>query len=96
VEIFYQEVDGLADGQLDGPSANVSDVGAAESVRQPRQLDHIHVLERAHCRRHCADTTGTVPVPWAGHPQCSNINIFFSKKIYESNFVKQHSETVMA
>jgi len=23
-------------------------------------------------QRNCADTTGTVPVPWAGHFQCSN------------------------
>ena len=26
--------------------------------------------------RKCADTTGTVPVPWAGRYQCKNINIF--------------------
>jgi len=42
----------------------------------------------------CADTIGTVPVSWAGHFQCCNINIF-SNKIYGSNFIKQHSETVM-
>ena len=43
------------------------------------------------------DTTGTVPVPSAGHFQCSDINIrlFFSDKIYGSNFIKQHSKTVM-
>jgi len=41
----------------------------------------------------CADTIGTVLVPWAGHYQCQNINIF-SSKIYGSNFIKQHSETV--
>jgi len=45
--------------------------------------------------RKCADTIGTVLVLWTGHFQCRNINIFFSKKLYESNFVKQHSETVM-
>jgi len=27
--------------------------------------------------RKCADTTGTVPVPWAGHFHCRNIYMFF-------------------
>ena len=45
--------------------------------------------------RNCADTIGTVLVPSAGHFQCQYINIFFSNKIYESNFIKQHPETVM-
>jgi len=44
--------------------------------------------------RKCADTIVTVLVPWAGHFQRKNINIFF-RKIYESNSVKRHSETVM-
>ena len=44
--------------------------------------------------RKCADTTGTVPVPWIGHFQCWNTDIF-PNKIYESSFIKQHSETVM-
>ena len=38
--------------------------------------------------RKCADTVGTVPVPWAGHYRCPN-------KIYGSNFFEQHSEAVM-
>ena len=29
--------------------------------------------------RKCAYTVGTVPVSWAGHFQCYNINIFFCK-----------------
>ena len=37
--------------------------------------------------RKCADTIGTVPVPWAGHLQCENINTF-SNKIYGSKFLK--------
>ena len=44
-----------------------------------------------HRERKCADTIGTVPVPWAGHFQCWNINIFFSNKTYGSNFIKEHS-----
>jgi len=43
----------------------------------------------------CADTIGSVLVFWAGHFECQNINIFFQKNVYESNFIKQHSETVM-
>jgi len=45
--------------------------------------------------RKFADTIGTVLIRWAGHFQCWNINIyiFFSNKIYGSNFIKQHSET---
>jgi len=31
--------------------------------------------------RKCADTIGTVPVPWAGHFQCKNIDIFFKRNI---------------
>jgi len=38
--------------------------------------------------RKCADTIGTVPVPWA------EVAIS-SAKIYGSNFIKQHSETVV-
>jgi len=34
-------------------------------------------------------------VPWAGHFQCYNINIFFIIKYTEAIFFKQHSETVM-
>ena len=45
--------------------------------------------------RKCADTIGTVLVRWAGHFQYWNIKSFFSNKIYLSNFIKQHSETVM-
>jgi len=30
-----------------------------------------------HRERKCADTTGIVPVPWAGHFLCQNINLFF-------------------
>jgi len=38
-----------------------------------------------HRERKCADTTGIVPVPWAGHFLCQNINLFFANKIYGSN-----------
>ena len=30
----------------------------------------------SHRERKCADTTGTVLVPWAGHFQCENIYIY--------------------
>ena len=45
--------------------------------------------------RKCADTTGTVPVPLAYPFQCKKILIYFSNRIYGSNFIKHHSETVM-
>jgi len=45
--------------------------------------------------RKCADTIGTVPIPSAGHFQCKKIPTYFSDKIYRSNFIKHHSETVM-
>ena len=45
--------------------------------------------------RNCADTVGTVLVPWADHFQNAKIQIYFSNEIYGSNFFKQHSETVM-
>jgi len=32
----------------------------------------------------CADTIGTVLVPWAGHFQCLNTNIFFQIKYTEA------------
>jgi len=44
--------------------------------------------------RKCADTIGTVPVPWAGHFH-AKISIYFSNEIYRSNFIGQHSETGM-
>ena len=34
-------------------------------------------LSEIHTERNCADTIGAVPVPWAGHFQCYNINFFF-------------------
>jgi len=42
----------------------------------------------------CADTIGTVPVPWAVYFN-AKILIYFSNKMYGSNFIKQHSETVV-
>jgi len=44
--------------------------------------------------RMCADTTGIVPVPWTGDFN-AKILMYISNKIYGSNFVKQHSETVI-
>ena len=45
-------------------------------------------------RRKCAEATGTVPVPWAGHFS-AKILIYFSNKIYGNSVVKQRSGTVM-
>ena len=42
----------------------------------------------------CADTIGTVPVRWAVYFN-AKILIYFSNKMYGSNFIKQHSETVV-
>ena len=44
--------------------------------------------------RKYADTIGTVLIPWAGHFH-AKIKMYFSNKIYDSIFIKQHSETVM-
>ena len=45
--------------------------------------------------RKCADRIGTVSVPWAGHSINAKILMYFSNKIYGTDFIKQHSETVM-
>ena len=42
--------------------------------------------------RQCAYTIGTVPVSWAGHFQCYNINVFLEKK----NIRKQSYQTAHA
>ena len=47
--------------------------------------------------QNCVDTIGTVLVPWSGRflfPMLKYKYIFF-EKIYGSNFIKQHSETVI-
>jgi len=38
----------------------------------PSDLDfaHVRMTSDDHTERKCADTIGTVPVPWAGHSQC--------------------------
>jgi len=40
-------------------------------------------LQKDPGERKCADTIGTVQVPWAGHFQCQNINIFLQLKCTE-------------
>jgi len=60
---------------------------SASHLHRPRRRQYISIAAT------CVDTVGTVPVLWAGHFQCYNINM--SNKIYGSSFVKQHSETVM-
>jgi len=56
----------------------------------------VNSVVSCHREQKCADTIGTVLVPWAGHFQRKNNNVFFPYKIYVygSNFIKQHSETV--
>ena len=44
--------------------------------------------------RKCASTIGSVPVPGLAISS-AKILIYFSNKIYWSNFIKQHSKTVM-
>jgi len=59
-----------------------------QAVRQKRAKTAEHVkMSVRRCRERkcaenynkCADTIGTVPVPWASHFECQNINIFFFK-----------------
>jgi len=40
-----------------------------------------------HTERHCADTTGTVPTPWAGHFQCLNVHSEIQKKVVRFVFL---------
>ena len=50
---------------------------------------------RDYRERKCADTIGTLLVPWAGRFQCYNVNLFFKQdRLHESNCIKQYSETV--
>ena len=62
-------------------------------LKHASQQSHLLTYDGRYRERKCADTTGTVLV--ACRFQCQNINIFFSNKIYGSNFIKQHSETAM-
>jgi len=45
--------------------------------------------------RKCADTVGTELVPRAAWPFPMLKYKYFSNKIYRSNFIEQHMETVM-
>jgi len=60
-----------------------------------KRLEACINAEGGHSERKCADTTGTVLVPRVDRFQCKNINIFQIKYINGSNFIEQHSETVM-
>ena len=56
---------------------------------QHRELRTVHIIRadarlRCNKERKCADTIGTVPVRWAGHFQCQNINTFFQIKYTEA------------
>jgi len=54
----------------------------------PRSRAVCFPVSLSHRERNCADTIGTVPVPWAGHFQCQNINIFLKwnmrKRFYQT------------
>ena len=76
-------------GLLTGPSASVVPAEPENS-----KIASFHLNYR-YMERKCADTIGTVPVPWAGHSINAKIFMYFSNKIYGTDFIKQHSETVM-
>ena len=70
VEIFYQLLHFFSYGKPTGHFAYFSDVCSREAVCSLGQLAQIHVLQCANCEWKCADTIGTVLVPWAGQLQC--------------------------
>ena len=49
-----------------------------------------------HRERKCADTTGTVLVPHGLAISSAEMQMRFSNETHESNFIRQHSETVTA
>ena len=55
---------------------------------------HLHTQTPLNGERQCADTTGTVLVPWAGHFQWQNLNTFF-KWNTRKQFYQTDSETVI-
>jgi len=61
------------------------------SVAYMSKLSYLRASNR---ERKCADTIGTVPVPWVAISN-AKILIYFSNKICGSNFIKQHSETIV-
>ena len=50
----------------------------ADRQTDTRTQEHTDTRARHNKERKCADTTGTVLVPWAGRFQCRNINIVFT------------------
>jgi len=46
----------------------------------------VHPRHATYRERKCADTTGTVPVTWAGRFQRYNINIFFKQNTREQSY----------
>jgi len=52
----------------------LSSFGCIVHILSPRESTATRYLDRERKR---ADIIGTVPVPWAGHFQCQNINVFF-------------------
>jgi len=54
-------------------------------------------LSSVEMKRKCADTVGTVLVPWADHFGFSNAKILrcFSSKLHRSNSIKEHWKTIM-
>jgi len=76
-------------GLLTKPSAS-----AVPAEPENSKIASFHLNYR-YMERKCADTIGTVPVPWAGHSINAKILMYFSNKIYGTDFIKQHSETVM-
>ena len=64
----------------------VNCISVTRRLRARACLLALYVTVRLHryTERNCADTIGTVLVPWAGHFQRQNINIFFEIKYTEA------------
>ena len=86
-----QVIPGQSDGRRDGLRHFRCSVADSSDARTTHQRDAVRLfaarghhsprtgLEKSACReRKCAVAIGTVPVTWAGHFQCKNINIFFT------------------
>jgi len=81
--------------QNSGPCNSFYCLGHSKNVYDDDD-DDLPKISRNACSRErkCADTIGTVPVPRQAIFN-AKILIYFSSKIYGSNFIKQNSETVM-
>jgi len=72
-------------------------LGVKLTAKYGRETETAYRISKGVCQginreRKCADTIGTVPGLAISNDK---MKIYFPNKIYGSNFIKQHSETVM-